>query len=102
MTGQGRRGNQRGSKFFNGLGRFRPREMQQHLLRSSQLERSTLRREFFHKVIGLGPGGVLLPLVHVTMTASTRKSGPLVRIMELFFPHHRLTRSVRDWELAAK
>src|SRR5262249_24206512 len=38
--------NQRTSKWVNGLGRFQPRELQKHLLRSSQLDRSTLRQEF--------------------------------------------------------
>jgi hypothetical protein len=46
MTGQSRPVNHRGSKSFNGLGRFQPRELHQHLLRGSRLDRSTLRREF--------------------------------------------------------
>jgi hypothetical protein len=46
MTGQSRPVNHRGSKSFNGLGRFQPRELHKHLLRGSRLDRSTLRREF--------------------------------------------------------
>jgi hypothetical protein len=46
MTGQSRPVNHRSSKSFNGLGRFQPRELHKHLLRGSQLDRSTLRREF--------------------------------------------------------
>jgi hypothetical protein len=33
-------------KYLNGLGRFQPRELHKHLLRGSQLDRSTLRQEF--------------------------------------------------------
>src|SRR6516162_9510235 len=43
-----------------------------------------------------------LPLVPLTMTASAWKSAPPVRNMEFLSPHHRLTCSVRDWELASK
>jgi hypothetical protein len=46
MTGQSRPVNQRTSKRLNGLGRFQPRELHQHLLRGSQLDRSTLQHEF--------------------------------------------------------
>jgi hypothetical protein len=45
MTGQSRPVNHRSSKSFNGLGRFQARELHKHLLRGSQLDRSTLRRE---------------------------------------------------------
>jgi len=46
MTGQSRHVNQRTSRRLNWLGRFQPRELHQHLLRGSHLDRSTLRREF--------------------------------------------------------
>jgi hypothetical protein len=48
MMGQSRPVNRRESKFFNGLGRFDPRELHKQSLRSSQLDRSILRREFEH------------------------------------------------------
>src|SRR5271166_5662140 len=46
MMGQSRPVNQRTSKRINGLARSRPRELHKHLLRGSQLDRSTLRQEF--------------------------------------------------------
>ena len=46
MTGQSRPVNQRTFKWVNGLGGFQPRELHQHLLHGSQLDRSTFRQEF--------------------------------------------------------
>src|SRR5262245_60468127 len=43
-----------------------------------------------------------LPLVPLTMTASAWKSAPPMRNKEFLSSHHRLTCSVRDWELPAK
>jgi hypothetical protein len=34
------------TQWLNGLARFQPRELHKHLLRGSQLDRSTLRQEF--------------------------------------------------------
>src|SRR5215813_5507575 len=43
-----------------------------------------------------------LPLVPLTMTASAWKSAPSVGNMVFLSLHHRLTCSVRDWELVSK
>jgi hypothetical protein len=43
-----------------------------------------------------------LPLVPLTMTAPAWMSAPPVRNKEFPSPHHPLTCSVRDWELASK
>src|SRR5262245_59211019 len=42
------------------------------------------------------------PSVPSTRTASAWQSAPPVRNVAFLSPHHRLTCSVRDWELAAK
>jgi hypothetical protein len=45
MMGQSRPVNQRTSKSLTGSGRFEPRELHEHLLRGSELDRSNLRPE---------------------------------------------------------
>ena len=65
MTGPGRPVNQRTSKWLNGLRRFEPRKLHQHLLRGSQLDRLTLRQEF-EQLHQASPGAILRASVDPT------------------------------------
>ena len=82
MPGQGRLVNQRTSERLSGLERFQLRELHKHLLRGSELDRSTLRQEF-EQLLRLGLGAVLLASVRrhrralrIPATEAPRVRGP--------------------------